>query len=217
MRTQGAVLALELSTPRGSVAVVAADGLRYEAEFESERSHNACLFAPLQEALEAAGEELALVLVGTGPGSYTGVRIAIAAAQGVGLAREVPVAGMSSLLGSLPLEDDAAGVAVVIGDARRGQLYRADLENGGVVEPIRLFPRADWEAEQAALPVGAEMWSCDGKPPLPGWEDRLRVPRARWLAQRALAMGVGAYADDPELEPWYLQEAFITQATRNRF
>jgi tRNA A37 threonylcarbamoyladenosine modification protein TsaB len=48
------VLALELSTVQGSVAVVAGSELLYEASFEAKRSHNAQVFGPLGEALKAA-------------------------------------------------------------------------------------------------------------------------------------------------------------------
>ena len=105
------LLAIELSTPHGSVAVVADGEVVFECSFESKRSHNAQLFEPLAEALKVAGSALGGVVVGTGPGSYTGVRIGIAAAQGVGLSRSVPVMGMSSLLAATDADE-----FVVIGD-----------------------------------------------------------------------------------------------------
>ena len=81
------ILALDLSTPRGDLAVLRGDDVVFTSAFVSERSHNAQVFAPLREALAVAGSDLDLIVIGTGPGSYTGVRIAIAAAQGVALSR----------------------------------------------------------------------------------------------------------------------------------
>ena len=75
------LLALDLSTAHGSIAVVRGDDVLFQSSFQSERSHNAQVFAPLREALAAAGEGLTGIVIGNGPGSYTGVRIAIAAAQ----------------------------------------------------------------------------------------------------------------------------------------
>ncbi|HRK16825.1 MAG TPA: hypothetical protein PK490_21265, partial [Prosthecobacter sp.] len=91
------VLALDLSTPRGVIAVTCGAAVLFEAAFVSERSHNARLFAPLAEALAVIGERRARMVVGTGPGSYTGVRIAIAAAQGVAVSRGWTVAGLPTL------------------------------------------------------------------------------------------------------------------------
>ena len=76
------VLAIETSTPLGSIAVVEQSGnVLFSESFESNRSHNSMLFAPLQRAL-GTFSEIDAVIVGTGPGSYTGVRIGISAALG---------------------------------------------------------------------------------------------------------------------------------------
>ena len=84
------LLALDLSTAHGSIAVVrGGSDVLFQSSFQSERSHNAQVFAPLRDALAAAGDGLTGIVIGNGPGSYTGVRIAIAAAQGVALSRNV--------------------------------------------------------------------------------------------------------------------------------
>ena len=62
------LLALDLSTAHGSLAVVCGGEVRFEASFQSERSHNARVFAPLRDALEAAWPELTGVVIGNGPG-----------------------------------------------------------------------------------------------------------------------------------------------------
>ena len=95
-----AILAIETSTALGGVAVVRDGEVCFEKTFSSERSHNSQLFAPLREALAVAGDTLRAVVVGTGPASYTGVRIGIAAAQGIAVSREVPVIGLPSVLSS---------------------------------------------------------------------------------------------------------------------
>ncbi len=201
-----AVLAIDLSSPRGVLAVVRDGDVLHEAAFTSERSHNARLFAPLGEALEALGTGPARLVVGTGPGSYTGVRIAIAAAQAVALARGWPVFGLPSLVTA------AARPYRVLGDARRGQYYVADIA-GSAVERLRLL---DAEAARAEVATGGDWFTYDVLVPL-GLTSVVTVrPDAVALARLAAGWDeatVTARAARP-LEPLYLQEAFITTAKK---
>ena len=80
-----AILAIETSTRQGSVALRLGGRVEFAETFASQRSHNSQLFAPLEKALEIAERRITLVVVGTGPGSYTGARIGIAAGQGVAI------------------------------------------------------------------------------------------------------------------------------------
>lgn len=136
------VLAIECSTPRASLAVVKDGVVVFEGGFESDRHHNAVLFEPLQAAMAAAdGERFDEIVVGTGPGSYSGTRVGIAAAQGVGLVHGCRVVGLSSLL-ALGLDD-----ALVVGDARRGSAWWVRLGSGlplpEVVDAAELPARID--------------------------------------------------------------------------
>jgi tRNA threonylcarbamoyladenosine biosynthesis protein TsaB len=199
---QDAVLALELSTGHGSVAVAAGDEVLYEASFEARRSHNAMVFEPLKEALLAAGSRLCGIVVGTGPGSYTGVRIAISAAQGVALSRCVPVVGMSSFFGCV--DDPDFGV---VGDARRGRFFVAQVRGGELLSDIALVQPEALESEMAA--AGLERWISCGESALVAGIEAKR-PLARRLALKANGMRQSALSD-LALEPIYLEGAFITQ------
>jgi tRNA threonylcarbamoyl adenosine modification protein YeaZ len=176
--------------------------LLYEASFEAKRSHNAQVFGPLGEALKVAGCRLRGIVVGTGPGSYTGVRIAIAAAQGVALSRRVGVVGISSLLGCV--EEETFGV---VGDARRGRFYVAQVRGGVLMEGIALL--APVALPQAMAETGLGQWvTCDASSPVPGVE--VKVPDAKRLAM----LGSSVDFEAPQgraLEPIYLEGAFITQ------
>lgn len=201
------ILALELSTPRGHVAVVKDGSVWFEAEFVSERSHNSMLYAPLEKALEAAGSSLGLIVVGTGPGSYTGVRISIAAAHGVALSRNVPVIGLPSIAAL----DDSPHHAVV-GDARRGKFYHAVIEEGRLLGGVPLGDEAEtraWISEH-----GLSVFTSDDKEPLAGTGILCRRPCAIRLANAAAALGEEAVWTLAEkgVEPLYVQEAFITKA-----
>lgn len=119
------LLAIECSTPQASLALLRGDEIVAERAFQSDRHHHALLFAPMAELLDEAGpDRLDEIVVGTGPGSYSGTRVGIAAAQGIGLVHGCGVVGLSSLA-ALGIDD-----GLVIGDARRGSAWRARLGNG---------------------------------------------------------------------------------------
>ena len=91
------ILALEFSSEQRSVAVVENGATLGEAR-EQGRKHTEA-FRLIEQALAAAGierEQIECIAVGLGPGSYMGIRIAIAIAQGWQLARGVKTAGASS-------------------------------------------------------------------------------------------------------------------------
>jgi tRNA threonylcarbamoyl adenosine modification protein YeaZ len=130
------ILSIESSTPRASLALLRDSKVIYEGGFESDRNHNSMLFVPLQRAVAALGvEKLDAVVIGTGPGSYSGTRVGIAAGQGVAMVHGCPAVGLSSLL--------AAGITqgTAIGDARRGCAWWADIRSGELPEP-ELVPNA---------------------------------------------------------------------------
>jgi tRNA threonylcarbamoyl adenosine modification protein YeaZ len=120
-------LVLETSTPHASIALVGPEGVLAQRGFCSDRNHNAMLFEPLQELLSGGRREIGLVLVGSGPGSYSGTRVGIAAAQGVAIALGCPAVAVPSILAVCPAQGGAPCLA--IGDARRGSFWSARVEN----------------------------------------------------------------------------------------
>lgn len=200
------VLALDLSSTRGVIAVRRAGIVVFEANFTAERSHNAQVFAPLGQALEAMGSEPGLIVIGTGPGSYTGVRIAIAAAQGIALSRGWPVIGWPSIT-TAPVEN-----CHIIGDARRGMFYTAAVTHR-MLGPVEIVDAA---TAQARVLAGGEWCSFDARAPLGLPQVRLCPPDADRLSEVAAALTeeeIQVLAARP-LEPVYLQEAFITTAKK---
>lgn len=108
------ILALETSQPHASLCLSRDGETVFSASWEAERNHDAYLFPALQKALaypEAA--ELHTLLVGAGPGSYGGVRVALAAAVGVATVRGGRVVAFGSW------EPFAAPGLSIISDARR--------------------------------------------------------------------------------------------------
>ncbi|MDX1680675.1 MAG: tRNA (adenosine(37)-N6)-threonylcarbamoyltransferase complex dimerization subunit type 1 TsaB [Akkermansiaceae bacterium] len=116
-------LVIECSTPQATVALVDGDGVT-QREFTSDRNHNAMLFEPLQELIPER-KDIERVLVGSGPGSYSGTRVGIAAAQGIGLALGCPVIALPSILAVSAADEGKCCLA--IGDARRGSYWTAKI------------------------------------------------------------------------------------------
>lgn len=206
MMSARTVLALDLSSPQGVIAVLRAGEIVFEARFTAERSHNAQVFAPLGEALDCLGKEAATLVIGTGPGSYTGVRIAIAAAQGVALSRDWPVIGWPSIT-TAPVADYR-----VIGDARRGMYYTTAVKNR-LLGPIEIMDAA---AAQAQVEAGGDWYSFDAKAPLGLAQVQLCAANAVELARTIAALPEEELQrlTEQSLEPLYLQEAFITTAKK---
>lgn len=139
-------LALESSAAVGTVAVGTGDGtVRAEVVLEERRQHAARLVPAVGEALEAAGVdpgELAGVLVGAGPGSFTGVRVAAATAKGLCHALGVPLRAASSLAaaalarGTEKAGAGPGGVRYVLFDARGDRVYGACYRVGEGLETL---------------------------------------------------------------------------------
>ncbi len=203
MSTAGDILAIETSTERASVAVWRAGGVVFEAAFESDRAHNSMIFARVQEALEA-GRDWALVVVGTGPGAYSGIRVGLATGLGVSLAKGVPLVGVSSLTAFGGPERYQ-----IVGDARRGVSFFAEVVAGRLLAEPELV-------DSAALParLGGQVFTLDSVPTFPGvtcvtpTASALAVLAARLTAEEIRELS----AKTPE--PLYLRAPFITQPTR---
>ena len=138
------ILAIETSVPQASIALWSDGKWLFKAAFTSDRNHNSMVFDPLTEALDClAGKTLSAVVVGTGPGSYSGIRIGIAVAQGVAIARACPVAGLGSLAATAVARAAAgspkAPCAMAIGDARRGVYYVAPIMANGEAKEAELM------------------------------------------------------------------------------
>ncbi len=148
-------LAFDTTLETCSVAVVAgAKTLAHRAE-QLGRGHAEALLPMIEAVMAEAGtgyDGLDLVAVTTGPGTFTGQRIGLAAARGIGLARGLPVQGVSTLetlawmAGGNGLEA-ADGYIFVALDARRGEVYgqcfELPLAPGGNSSAPACLPAAD--------------------------------------------------------------------------
>ncbi len=121
-------LALDTANDRIAVALLGEGKAVVRSEAVS-RGHAERLFPLVDEVLVAAAaeiEDVTRIAVNIGPGSFTGIRIAVAAARGLGLALGVPVVGVDALhLIAASLEEPADGPVLAAIDARRGEVYAA--------------------------------------------------------------------------------------------
>ena len=117
------ILAVDTAGKTAAVAVLRDDVLLYEAQCNNGLTHSETLLPMIDTALKDAGltvDDLDVLGVTNGPGSFTGLRIGLAVVKGLALPRQIPCAGVSTMAA---LAYGLAGEGTVIGaqDARRGQ------------------------------------------------------------------------------------------------
>lgn len=188
------ILALDTSMGACSAAVLSGDGdarKLFARQERMERGHAEALMPMVAEVLAEAGigpSALDVIAATTGPGSFTGVRIAIAAARGLALVTRVKLFGIDSLtvMAREARQSGAAGrgpFAVVV-DARRGMLYLGLYDASGERRVGPLLNAPDDAA--AALPRDVHVAVGSG---------------AHLLAEAAIRRGQAIEVRLPELQP----------------
>lgn len=197
MRRDSDILVIECSSRVGSVAVAGRDGVRFHATFSAERGRCSGLF----EVLEGAPiDDVSEVITGLGPGSYAGVRVALAAALGLSVARGWARSGVVSVAGY------EADEYLAVGDARRQAYHFARVRDGRCLEGPLLATAEELRehiARSGPLPIFGPS-TVAGVPEL-----RAVCPDAARLAELLLDGRAERVAGD---EPIYLREPHITVA-----
>ncbi len=207
------ILALETSSPTGSAALWRDGRIVRALEFRSQRAHNAVLFQPLRELLGLV-ENLGLIVTGTGPGSYTGVRVGIAAAAGISVARDVPMIGLPSIL-ALEGTESLPRYAVC-GDARRGAWWWLEIENGRLQAPPVSLSLEEATARAAGW-TGPAFTMDPASPPF--CQAVTVLPAAALLASAAGRLPVEEvkHLTTLPVEPLYLAAPYITTSKQPVF
>lgn len=188
-------LGIEAATPVGGVAVMRDGAVLAEVTLGLTTRHSELLLPAIDFALRAAGvprSALDGIVVGEGPGSFTGVRIAAATARGLATALEVPLYAVSSLAAV------AAGTGVrdrpvcALFDARRGEVYAGCWQFGPAdgVEVVLAPVAAALEEVLAQVAVRAPAFAGEGATryaerlpyaPLPAFAGVPRAAALLWL------------------------------------
>ena len=213
------LLAIDTSTENCSVALVH-DGKLTTRDIESPREHSQKLLPFVEEVLDSAGVSLAELdglVVGAGPGSFTGVRIGVSMAQGLAFSADLPVypvCSLQALAQQAIRKNDVAGVVACI-DARMGEVYYALYANENGVAVAQSEP-AVAKPDTNIIDTGRlKGWGTAGT----GWDvyadildenhelqhsDNSRLP----LAEDMLTVVNGAGVDPvqaEQLEPLYVR------------
>lgn len=141
------ILAIETSTPTGSVALTDGPTCCHEVHWEGNEGHTAQLMPAIEKIFRESGvdpQSLAGIAVAIGPGSFTGLRVGLATAKGLALGWGKPMVAVSSLAAMACHAATTEGLIVPMFDARRGEIYTAAYRRDGecviaeqVITPVR--------------------------------------------------------------------------------
>lgn len=194
------ILALELSTAHGSLAWL--DGeIQFTRDWPNDRKNSAAFFENLEAAREKFGAPETIV-VGLGPGSYSGTRIAISAAIGIQLSCDARLIGYPSICA---MQCDAREYCA-IGDARRKSLFFARIIKNEVIEGPTLFSELELRSKLESLDPATLVFSSEllsqFQRPLISFPSALILAKLAKESRRSFCL--------PPLEPIYLREPHIT-------
>lgn len=211
-----ATLALDAASAACSVAVWHNGRIAASRSLAMSEGHAEALMPLVLETLAAAGlgfDSLAQVAVGVGPGSFTGIRIALATARGIALAAGIEAVGVDSFTAVAAALDPALrrgrGLLVAI-DSRRAEIFGQYYGAGGLPlgEPLVLAP----VALAALRPDGPLLLAGDGVGLLPDIPDSIReAGPGRPDAATIAAIAASGHGLRPP-RPLYLRAPEVTLA-----
>lgn len=225
------ILSFETSAKAASVCLTEDGRLLAESYQNTAMTHSETLLVMAQEILQRCQvepEQVDAVAVAAGPGSFTGVRIGVAAAKGFAWGREIPCVGVSTLEAMARGLGLDSGLVCPVMDARRSQVYNAlfrmDCGNCTRIREDRAISLADLGADLQNFPepiflVGDGSVLCYNT--LLKSVPTLVLPPEHRLHQRSIGVALAAQVqlasggdfDGAKLVPNYLR---LSQAERER-
>jgi len=222
------ILAFETSAKAASVALHDDAKLLAESYQNTGLTHSQTLMVMAEDMLKQCGysaKDVTHVAVAAGPGSFTGVRIGVAAAKGLAWGLQAPCYGVSTLEAMAKNMGIYEGIVCAVMDARRNQVYNAlfRVENGN-------FSRITEDRAVSLAELGTELAQMEGPVYLVGdgsmvakaaLGDRVVMPAEHRMHQRAAGVAMvaaemiaaGAICDAESLQPNYLR---LSQAEREK-
>lgn len=208
------ILAIETSSSRLKLALSFGGDRLVKSDEEVERSHGRIIIRKIDNLVSSAGlkqSDIDGIIVSTGPGSFTGLRIGLAAAKGIAVALQIPIVGISLFevaAWRLRSEPDAVMVAVQV---RRDELLVGRVESGrfdvNSVTAVPLGNLGHHIGNSTAVGIGLDLTRLiedvrhagDGAELEIDPADLINIGRARLMA--------GESADPATLEPLYIQKS----------
>ena len=222
------ILAFETSAKAASVALHDGSKLLAESYQNTGLTHSQTLMVMAEDMLKQCGytaKDVTAVAVAAGPGSFTGVRIGVAAAKGMAWGLQVPCYGVSTLEAMAKNLGIYDGVVCAVMDARRNQVYNGlfRAEKGAIVRMTedRAIALAELGAELAQMDAPVYLVGDGSLVAKAALEDRVIAPPEHRMHQRAAGVAMvaaeqiaaGVVADAEALEPNYLR---LSQAEREK-
>ena len=213
------VLAVDTSSPRGSLAVAGPEGVLAEARVVTSEGHSRWLLPAVEALLKGLGLEpraLDLFAVTTGPGSFTGLRVGLGSVQGLALAGGRPCVGLPTLDVLAESTAGSSGTIVALTDAFRGEVYsgvydaagrlRGERRVGPLAAVLEGLPAGSAFVGDAAVEHREAILQAVPGAVFPDWARFLAPPLAAVALRLAAA---GATVSPSELRPLYLRAADI--------
>jgi tRNA threonylcarbamoyladenosine biosynthesis protein TsaB len=197
-------LAFDLSTRRGSIALANDKEILCARDWPNDRRNSAPFFAALNEIVREHGAPETIV-VGLGPGSYTGTRIAISAAIGLQATTGAALMGISSLCA---ISDE--NEFYVLGDAKRASFFFAKISGDLLANDPELLTENEMKERISSITT-VPIYTSDDLPQFTSV--KVRFPSAKLLYLRAQT--VPQNLTRAPLTPIYLREPHITTPRKN--
>ena len=138
------LLAFDTSNQALSLAVLEDEHLLAQTTLNIKKNHSITLMPAidfLMNSLDMKPTDLDRIVVAQGPGSYTGLRIAVATAKTLAHTLKIELVGVSSLLALVP--EQVEGLVIPVMDARRNNVYAGFYQSGQAVRPEAHLPLAE--------------------------------------------------------------------------
>jgi tRNA threonylcarbamoyladenosine biosynthesis protein TsaB len=209
------ILAIDTALEACAVALLDAEAgaLRAHEVQAMARGHAEALMPMIERVMKAAETPftaLDRIAVTVGPGSFTGLRVGISAARGLGLAADKPVVGVTTLSAfAAPFLSESGGPIISLIDARHDHVYMQVVGGDGAalvrpcIAPIAdVFAHADLGAPRLvgnAARLVADRWPADVTPPAS--IEQQGAPDIGWVAW----LGVAADPSSSKPRPFYLR------------
>jgi len=189
------VLAIDTASPAFALAVAVDGALTASLQHDSEQEHSQQLLPRIDELLGERRRDLSGVVVVRGPGSYAGLRVGIATAEGLALALNIPVVGVGTLDAVAAV---AGGDILAIHPAGRGEFAAQRFEHGA---PVGGMFAARPEELRGEATAGEGAGALGGREVTP--EERVRAALRLGLPRLSEAAG--------RVEAIYLREPNISR------